>query len=944
MSAFKRLSQLAASVENLGGDAGDTGEARVVDTTPAQAAEPAPATPGAPTDTTPPASDNIPVTGGEGEGEGTLATSTDDAIDLVSADADEEVVIDEIDQAEGEARLAVEETFNAIDDSARAVEVNEDAVAAAREVAETNPTEAQAILEASNEAIAAMLGTNEFTLKSISLENVTSDRARRTFVNVSMEQAEKRSEGIWARVKAFFARIGKFFSELFQRFMKLFDFNGRRLKTLIEKMKGVEGYTGRQVITNRKLAEALSIDGKQQNVSQIKSYLVSFSKLGKDLKDSGSGIQAQIEELLSGKATQLPSMDQVFDSLSYKFDGDGVSNSGKTVFQHLGGMKQEWEVKTEGNTFTKLNYKLERVKYTGSEDVALGSFTEIRDLVEDIEGLHGSFVDSMGKLADTYKRYGIFSGSARSSFNAGKNYGHEGMKAVKTIHETTFALMRVFDVLRARPINDLIKIYANAERAVILLGVSALKVAEGKPADNLSSTRDLAVATESIEGVYDSGELNKARSEGGDDATQDPAANGKQSTFKDPADGGVNEHQEPKGDANPKSVVEEYIDTNAGLLAEEAQEVVATVEALDELGEIATEQDQLLSTVQASEGQGGLDEVSSTLMQASLESIDRRLNRLGVDSIAVKIPSLESFGGVMSRRSATHVSVEAIGERVRNLGAQIKAIVIRFVNWLKNIGFKLYAKFRNLDKQAAAIEAKLKDGKQAEGFITDKHVIAAVNSSLGVSQSGILGSLEQTAKYASFMANSSVALSEALTTYAQKHDQSVVYRANEAVFKSIPDGTKDGNGIHVVQGIIGGRSLNFEVSEEKVSVRVVDAEINTPEKVAVPKREDAVKLVAKLRELFLSGSVVDKEERTSKAIANQMERFAKSNPAKDGEAELGKEARDLAVAISKLVGISFSLKQSAVPAVLRYAGKAVAGKAEATAPAKGAPGTAVVTA
>lgn len=935
MSAFKRLSQLAASVENLGGDAGDTGDVRAVDPTPAQAPEPAPATPGAPTDTTPPASDNIPVTGGEGEGEGTLATSTDDAIDLVSADADEEVVIDEIDQAEGEARLAVEETFNAIDDSARAVEVNEDAVAAAREVAETNPTEAQAILEASNEAIAAMLGTNEFTLKSISLENVTSDRARRTFVNVSMEQAENRSVGIWARVKAFFARIGKFFSELFQRFMKLFDFNGRRLKTLAEKMKGVEGYTGRQVITNRKLAEALSINGKQQNISQIKSYLIGFDKLSDYLKNTSGEMQSIVEKVLSSNPNTedpLPTHRQIFNALAFKFEGTEIRQSGKTVFHHLGGFSQVWEIEMEEKELSKISYKLERVKYTGSEDVALGSFRDIEDLVTEISDLHEGVIGMLRKTADTYKRYGLLGGAGKS-IRAGLNHRESGRNVAVTISQAANGLMRIFDNVRARPINDLIKIYANAERAIILLGVSALKVAEGKPADNLDSARNLNVATESIEGVYDSGELNKARSEGGDDATQDPAANGKQSTFKDPADGGVNEHQEPKGDANPKSVVEEYIDANAGLLAEEAQEVVATVEALDELGEIATEQDQLLSTVQASEGQGGLDEVSSTLMQASLESIDRRLNRLGVDSIAVKIPSLESFGGVMSRRSATHVSVEAIGERVRNLGAQIKAIVIRFVNWLKNIGFKLYAKFRNLDKQAAAIEAKLKDGKQAEGTITDQYVIKAVSSIFGVNKNGILKSLERTATYVNFVADSGAKLSEAIVSYNTNGNYEVVLRAVNDVTSFSGGGEKTSGNNKRFGGIIGNKALEITSSGQSLSVNMVDDEFKVPEQVDVPKIAEAVELVAKLRELFLSNGAVSKNERVSKAIANQMERFAKANPDKEGDKDHAKEVRELAIAISKFVSISFGLNQSAATSVLRYAGKAVDGKVKVEKPA-----------
>lgn len=939
MSAFKRLTALAASLENLDG-------ARAVE--PAQAPAVAPAADPAQTDEAArvaadaaraadeaaQAAEAQAARAAQAQAEANAGLNADAQGDIeLAATTDEEIgIVDEVVEAEEATRSAVDEAEAEIETVGRAVELNEEAVAAAREVADAQPAEAAAILEASNEAIANILGTNEYSLKSISLENVTSDRARRVFLNASMESAEQRSGNIWARIKAFFARIAKAIGELFERFLKLFDFNGRRLRNLSAKLAEAKGYSGRQVIENPRLAKALQLRGKQASVSDVIAYTQEFGAGLERLEKTAKLLRDNIEVIANGDFDKMLDPNAVLKALNLPFINGSTPQATNEV-DHLGGVKQVWKIETTDDGTKKITYSLVKEKADAGKEVSLPSYSEVVNLVQKFDKAHDTMVREMKQTRDLYKRIGVFSGAVKAA-KAGNSFEDPIAKAMGITRSTVAGIAAtnivIFNEACAAPLRDIVKIYGGIEQAVILLGVSALRLSEGKSADNVEVGATLSIANESIEGVYSSGELAKARTEGPADATQDPNASGKQTAFKDPADGDVNQHPTEAGTAAPKGVVEEFIDSNAGLLVEE-QDIVATVEALEELGEIASEQDGLLETVQASEGQGGLDEIGSTLMTASLESIDRRLVRLGVEAPSVKVPSLESFGGIMSRRTATHVSVEAIGERVRNLGSQIKAIVVRFVNWLKNVAFKLYAKFRNLDKQADSLTAKLQAGKQAEGTITDVNVLKAVNSSYGVSQSGILKSLETTAQVSRVVTDAAVTFSEALVAYAAKPDQATVVRSFQEVQGKLPSGTKTQDGVNVIQGLLGGRSLELRLDAQayKLGVKVVSADLPDPKSAQVPSKADALALVAKVRELFLSGSVVSKDEATARAVMNQMDRFAKANPAKAGEAELGKEARDLAVFVSNGVAQALNLKQAAVPAVLRYAGRAVAGKAEA---------------
>lgn len=175
-------------------------------------------------------------------------------------------------------------------------------------------------------------------------------------------------------------------------------------------------------------------------------------------------------------------------------------------------------------------------------------------------------------------------------------------------------------------------------------------------------------------------------------------------------------------DSAPAEIVPES-DTMAADMAEvvEAEgEVEAIDTSIEEAVEGAKQLEKIAEIAEGSLDNGGMDETSAQLMQASVESI---YNRLGV--VKTGKMSLESFGTKGTRVQSTKLAIEGIKETAKAVWDKIIAAITTMWNSVSTWFTKLIdANARMADRAkkigAAAAEAKGKTAAEAEvagGFI-----------------------------------------------------------------------------------------------------------------------------------------------------------------------------------------------------------------------------------
>lgn len=109
----------------------------------------------------------------------------------------------------------------------------------------------------------------------------------------------------------------------------------------------------------------------------------------------------------------------------------------------------------------------------------------------------------------------------------------------------------------------------------------------------------------------------------------------------------------------------------------------------------------------------GISTESAAFMEVGLSQFNHLFSE---ESKAV--PALEAFGGTSSRRFATQASLEALGERAKELGTKLKELFIKLFNLAKEYFNTLFNDVERLKKRANAMKGQLAGLPKAPAKLT----------------------------------------------------------------------------------------------------------------------------------------------------------------------------------------------------------------------------------
>lgn len=171
-----------------------------------------------------------------------------------------------------------------------------------------------------------------------------------------------------------------------------------------------------------------------------------------------------------------------------------------------------------------------------------------------------------------------------------------------------------------------------------------------------------------------------------------------------------------------------------------------TAAKIDHLQTIQTTLESYKSILEDTVSNGGASDGVVIAIKTALESFPVDSEELMLQNT---LPSMESFGQTNSRRGATVVSVEAIGERVKAAGQAVMKAIERLFQMLMDMFSSLTNGLGRAEKRLTKLKAQVKElkggaaGKQIE--ITGHKNLTANGKFVGL-DSGAIGNIEVVAK------------------------------------------------------------------------------------------------------------------------------------------------------------------------------------------------------
>lgn len=169
---------------------------------------------------------------------------------------------------------------------------------------------------------------------------------------------------------------------------------------------------------------------------------------------------------------------------------------------------------------------------------------------------------------------------------------------------------------------------------------------------------------------------------------------------------------------------EAEVETASTEIEEQAGQVAEVNEVIEDTHEAADTLSDIKETMQDSVDSGeGMSETSAEIAEIAIESI---FASIGFKPVKKPLPGLESFGSKHSRKSATEIAIESLGENIKKIWDGImKAMVAMWEKVTTFIG-TLFRHLPSLIKHLKALEAKLKSipNVSPEGELTSAAVAA----------------------------------------------------------------------------------------------------------------------------------------------------------------------------------------------------------------------------
>lgn len=850
----------------------------------------------------------------------------DEAEDVVGDTFEsEEEAVEEILEASEEVEEAAEEVEEVAEATSNAIEKNEEAIEAAEEVAEESPEEAIEIIEASNESIRRILGTDAFSIVTPSLESVSSVRARRMYMETSLEAAKERSGNIFQRFWEFLKRVGERIAEFVKKLWAWVVGGNKRSEHLIGELKKLSNQRQVNQIDNKGLAKRLLLDGKVQTdiPNAIKTTYL-------DLIDAVGSVQKRTEKTFkmieSVKDIRTEQQARAFDaSFESVLNEIGVSNGsiidgsngvkiipGKNAKQWLGNYVQTWEG-TDDNPIGSYSFKRVNAKAEPSGKLNLPTPEEA---IKFLEGAIQTNKTINEQVKKTHKEYGKISILKGLKVGVGIAKEADEKDSVRHLARWAAIVITVHNNLNVRPLNDFLKVLMATQKTMNSTALAVIKASGGEEV----TEQTLQLSMEELAGVVDEKDVEALRSETFVDDIETPAASGDTKDDGDDVvmDEDVDQHDmDDEGTVSPKPIVSEFEDTNAAAIQEEVEEISAAMEEFDELVEIADEQDQLQDIVEEAQGEGGLNEIAAELMENSLESIDRRLGRFGID-VKTEMPSLESFGGIMNRRTATMISLESIKERANNLWETVKRILAKIWNWIKSTAAKAYDMVGGYDRRINGLIKRLSasDVKVNEEPITNESIIDRVVDVKGeADKSSIKAAIGVTVKQVKEQTTSIRTVNMTLSNIEKGSSYKDV--SDELMKKAFATQGSNEYGL--------GR-YRVEVKDDKLVLARGDAPKVTSIKPL--NRNDAVSVLETIKDKLMRKGDIDNERKVFKEVSDTMTKLSKkdklANVNDEDVAKVSKDVRELAQVVNTNMKLLLNARTSSLSGVLNFVAQTVA--------------------
>lgn len=856
----------------------------------------------------------------------------DEAEDVVGDTFEsEEEAVEEILEASEEVEEAAEEVEEAAEATSDAIEKNEEAIEAAEEVAEESPEEAIEIIEASNESIRRILGTDAFSIVTPSLESVSSVRARRMYMETSLEAAKERSGNIFQRFWEFLKRVGERIAEFAKKLWSWIVGGNKRSEYLIGELKKLSNQRQVNQIDNKGLAQRLVLKGRVQFkiseaikatyedlVGAVKSARTRTEKMFK-LVEGIANIREGDEVIVTEQ--RISYILSELGIAGYEImQANGVSvkvSPGKNEAHWLGGYVQTWEgVEGEDNQI-KYTYSFNRVNPKVEPDGKLNLPTpaEAIKLLEDAVRINKFINEDIQKTHKEYGKIGKLKGM-KLSHSLVKQSGSTNFKDGMLMGLWVRQITDIHNNITVRPLNDFLKVLMATQKTMNSVALAVVKASGGEEV----SAESLNLSMEELAGVVDEKDVEALRSETFVDDIETPAASGDTKDDGDDVvmDEDVDQHDmDDEETVSPKPIVSEFEDTNAAIVQEEVEEIAVAMEEFDELVEIAEEQDQLQDIVEEAQGEGGLNEIAAELMENSLESIDRRLGRFGID-VKTEMPSLESFGGIMNRRTATMMSLESIKERDRNLWETVKRILAKIWNWIKLTAAKAYDMVGGYDRRVDGLIKRLSatDLKVNEEPITNESIIDRVVDVRGkADRASIEAAIGVTVKQVKEQTTSIRTVNMTLSNIEKGASYDDV--KDDLMKKALATQGSNEYGL--------GR-YRVEVKDDKLVLARGDAPV--VKSIKPLNRNDAVSVLETIKDKLMRKGEIDNERKVFKEVSDTMTKLSKkdklTNVNDEDVAKVSKDVRELAQVVNTNMKLLLNARTSSLSGVLNFVAQTVA--------------------
>jgi len=145
-------------------------------------------------------------------------------------------------------------------------------------------------------------------------------------------------------------------------------------------------------------------------------------------------------------------------------------------------------------------------------------------------------------------------------------------------------------------------------------------------------------------------------------------------------------------------------DDEAAEMSDEIDDVVEMSDAAGESVDTLTDTaDTMAETLD--DGGEGMDETTAKLAEVTIESIKTRLKYAGR---AGRVPSMENFANPKSRREATRLALEEVGDFVKKVIEQLKQIIAKVMAKLKAFFANLGPNLAKLQKHLELLKSKAK--------------------------------------------------------------------------------------------------------------------------------------------------------------------------------------------------------------------------------------------